>query len=363
MTNLDRNTYPISLDQWGSVFRWPRWRLERGMKKEKLNRILCKSGMSDPIRLLFCGDIMVKSHDRVPLLHSGIASVINSADLFFGTLESPVTESPCDPDVVYPNGGQSLFNMPVAFLEGLFRQTGLGYERICLSLAANHASDQGIAGFESTKGILDSLGVNVVGVFENGAPPMTVLAAGPLKIGVVAWTEWMNNDPFDHQKPGVMRDHHVFAYPWKTIARARDLDCLIAMPHWELEMRVTPLLSTTTLAKRLIEEHGFSFVCGSHPHMIQALELIGDGLCHYSLSNFTYTLSERCCHGNSWMTCLSALLEVNLDRETGKITSYRVHPFIEHSVSDTSELILLSDYRGENRNRYEALLSCVFERE
>jgi poly-gamma-glutamate synthesis protein (capsule biosynthesis protein) len=306
---------------------------------------------------------MVKSHDRVPLLHSGIASVINSADLFLGTLESPVTESPSDPAVVYPNGGQSLFNMPVEFLEGLFRQTGLGYERICLSVAANHASDQGVAGFESTKRILGRLGVNVAGLFDDGSPPISVLTIGSLRIGVVAWTEWMNNDPFEPHKPGVMRDHHVFAYPWKSIARAHGVDCLIAMPHWELEMRVTPLLATTSLAKRLIEEHGFSFVCGSHPHMIQPLELIGDGLCHYSLANFTYTLSDICRYGNSWMTCLSTLLELNLDRETGRVTSYRVHPFIEHSMPDASELILLSDYRGENRSRYEALLSCVFETE
>jgi len=362
MTDVAHSGYPLSVDQWRALFRWPRWRLERGMRREPLKREFRSAGTGDTVRLLFCGDVMVKSHDHVPVLHDGIVSVLGSADHLFGTLEAPVSFDKSDPDIKYPSGGKMPpFKMPLEFLQTLFKQTNLPFNKICLSVAANHAADQGAAGFETTREIIATCGINVVGEFDQRRAPITMLQVGRLKVGIVAWTQWMNGDPFDFDHPGVMREHHLPAFSWKEIARDNDIDFLIAMPHWDLEMSVTPSRANMALAKWLIREGGFSVICGSHPHIIQPIELIDEGLCHYSLSNFTYTLSNLCTGGNSWMTCLSTLTEITVDQDTGDINGYQIHPFVERSTSDGSEIILLSDYVGEYKSRYESLLAGVFD--
>lgn len=253
------------------------------------------------------------------------------------------------------------FKMPLEFLEAIFEQANLPSNKICLSVAANHAADQGAAGLATTCEILAARGFNVAGLFDRRRTPITILQIGSLRMGIVAWTQWMNRDPFDFDDPGVMREHHLPAFSWKQIARDNCIDVLIAMPHWDLEMSVTPSRSNAALAKWLVREQRFSVICGSHPHIIQPIEMIDNAICHYSLSNFTYTLSDICKSGNSWMTCLSALTEIAIDPNTGLIDSYRIHPFVERSTPSGSEMILLADYVGEQKSRYESFLAGVFD--
>jgi len=76
---------------------------------------------------------------------------------------------------------------------------------------------------------------------------------------------------------GVWRLRDVTAQPWAAVKREREIDCLIATPHWSH----APAEQDRELARRLAAE-GFDLIAGHHPHVLQTLEWFGPAVCLYS---------------------------------------------------------------------------------
>jgi hypothetical protein len=141
-------------------------------------------------------------------------------------------ECPVMPDEGWDyNRGESLvFSVPEAVLVQWQRKLGLD----AVYLAANHMSDHGVAGIESTLRLLDKHGIPRTGLgmnLDEALEPAYVEVAG-LKVAFVAWNDVNGVARADAVTPGV---------PWITeanikqsIRRARDAgaDLVICDPQW-----------------------------------------------------------------------------------------------------------------------------------
>ncbi|MEL7487125.1 MAG: CapA family protein [Pseudomonadota bacterium] len=343
--------------QWEFLFLFPRWRLPAAFPRAPIKK---SSDDDDEYRLCFAGDLMVKSGDAPVIVDPALRQEFAAAEMLFTTLESPVVPREKDEAVRYPKFlRMPPFEMPIAFLEEQAKQIGLPPERICLSVAANHAGDLGPEAFAAGCSILENSGFRVVGRQNAGAAPVDLIVIGDVRIALAAWTRWMNAEPFLRAQPGVNRQFEIEASNWTSILADAPHDIAIAMPHWGLEMRATPDAPNRLLAHHLAEI-GFDLVVGSHPHMLQPLEAMNGGLCAYSLGNFTYTLSNIAKYCQSWRSCLSGVLRVGVNRRTKKISSYELIPIVEYATPDACYICRLHDYLGSHRDAYVAMIENLF---
>jgi poly-gamma-glutamate synthesis protein (capsule biosynthesis protein) len=192
------------------------------------------------------------------------------------------------------------------------------------SLANNHAADHGKQGFERTREACAELGVEVAGLRGPDGLPVLVWQRPGWRLGVVAWTHWLNRRAWPGCRLAGSRDVETAA--WMEVRSHLALDTLVGLPHWDYEFHHVPRPATRALALRLLDA-GFDVLAGCHPHVVQPLEHVGPGLCAYSLGS----LNGPSMPVGSWPTRLGVALEVHLSRAAGlpPVSAYMVHPFMQ----------------------------------
>jgi poly-gamma-glutamate synthesis protein (capsule biosynthesis protein) len=341
---------------WELQFFFPRWRLSSKFPRGPIGT----PSAAGEVKLVFAGDLMVKSGDVPAEFDPQLRQMISSADLLFATLESPIVARDCDRSVRYPEGlRMPPFEMPIGFLEDQIARLGLAPQQVCVSVAANHAGDLGVAGFAESCALLETSGFQIVGRHGEGRHLIDVIDVGDIRLSVLAWTRWMNDEPFTRDEPAVNRQFNLENSCPRALLQAMSFDVAIALPHWGLEMRATPAAANREIAAKLLEQ-GFDLVVGSHPHMLQPIEIMGGKLCAYSLGNFTYTLSHIAKYGRSWRSCLSGLLQIGVDPKSKKITSYELVPIVEEFAGGVSRVWHIDNYPGPHKRDYQAMISNLF---
>jgi poly-gamma-glutamate synthesis protein (capsule biosynthesis protein) len=245
-----------------------------------------------------------------------------------GTCEAAMGRPDCDPAAEH----HFLFNMPAAYLRGIVEQSGAPTQQWYLSVANNHSGDIGPDGLSSTVRYLRSLGVHPIGARIEGQPPFAVVERAGLRIGISAWTHWLNLP-----EARAWRSPEMLSVPWQELRALHRLDCLIGSGHWEYEWQHFPHAATRTLAHQL-GDAGFDLIIGSHPHVLQPLEWLGDTLCAYSLGNFCSGL------GPSWAARMCNVLVVDLGTEgpyRGKVVGYQLHLFVQLDDGERVTLVPL----------------------
>lgn len=160
-----------------------------------------------------------------------------------------------------------------------------------VTLANNHAFDQGRAGILETPAILDEAGIQPFGAALVEGPALRVerLRHPDWRIGVLAATTVRNH-------PQGRRPQQLPFAPSDSLAlrvvpllqAARDsLDLLIVTVHWGEEYHRHPD-STQRAAAHAMIDAGADLVIGHHPHVLQGFERYGRGLIAYSLGNFVF---------------------------------------------------------------------------
>ncbi len=236
------------------------------------------------------------------------APLLASTDLAFANLESPVA-----PDQQVPVRDE-VFDAPADLLDGL---VAAGVDVV--SMANNHAYDQGAAGVVETWTRAAAAGLRTV-----GAGPDLVTARSPwiaevsgVKVAFLALADLSNLDPipgpagpsvfFAGERhcsgvcAGVDRDALHYALDLDRIlgavATADALaDVVVVSFHWGDEYRDRPLPEYPQLARRLVDA-GVDVVIGHHPHVLQPIERIArpDGthaVVAYSLGNFVSNMQN-----------------------------------------------------------------------
>lgn len=243
------------------------------------------------ITLLFVGDMM----QHIPQVHAAadgkggynydacfenVKAEIESADVAIANLEVTLAGE--------PYSGYPQFSAPDGFAAGI-RNAGFDVLLTC----NNHCCDTGKEGLERTLKVLDSLGIAHLGSYRNEAErtkgyPYLVEKNG-FRIVLLAYTYGTNG----RSVPSPCVVNQIDTLQMATdIAKARQMkpDAVIAFMHWGIEYELTPNNEQKELADWLIG-HGVDHVVGSHPHVVQPLEMRADHkgnkhLIAWSLGNY-----------------------------------------------------------------------------
>lgn len=316
-------------------------------------------------RVLMFGDLMGLSGDRCPTASRAIQDLFARADLIVGNCEAPVVREHNDPDARYLMS----LSLGSQYLRDFFARFAADPARCVLSVANNHAGDAGAAGLRETEARLGALGVQIAGALDGRPAPLVVRQVGALRVGIVAWSTWMNR-PLDgeHTVPGAA---DIAAIDWRERRRTLALDTMLATPHWEWEFQHVPQPDTVAVARGLAAA-GVDAIAGHHPHVIQPLAYLGPGerserimptarpsLCAFSLGNlFARTIT--------WPHRLGALLELELaadgadDDARGRVVAYRLHPTVQTGDGDRTRVVALSEAPTRLRSKIDERLAILF---
>jgi poly-gamma-glutamate synthesis protein (capsule biosynthesis protein) len=227
-------------------------------------------------------------------LYSQIADLLSAPDVTFANLETPVAPGA-------PGGTREyVFNAPPEAVAALAHA---GVDAV--SVANNHAFDQGRAGFEETLRRLERAGLAAVGVGADGRASGPVrLSAGGLSIAFLGYAAFFNQDGNACPRPApgaapclqaalLDRDRIVE----DVRAAAADADAVVVSLHWGAEYESQPRADDVELAHRLVDA-GALVVLGHHPHVLQPVELYRGadgrvGVVAYSLGNFVSNQSRN----------------------------------------------------------------------
>lgn len=260
-----------------------------------------------------------------------------------------------------------------------------------VSVANNHALDQGHSGMIRSLELLSEIGIVAVGAstdMDEAYEPRIVEHHG-WRVAFIAATQPMNLRVSAHRRQRV----HV-ARLWeerrvvRAVGRARErADLVVLLLHWSTDFVAHATRSQQELAQRLIDS-GADLILGTGPHLLQRVERLesarGEAVVAYSLGNlvssmaFSYRLGHRprgYVHPANVMPEArdGLLLRVRFDRtdegrlEVSSLTGvplWTVNNYLERRASGGGPLdirvIPLSqappDVRAERRPRIEAAL-------
>ncbi|BCH23753.1 metallophosphatase [Mesorhizobium sp. L-8-10] len=263
------------------------------------------------VRLVFVGDISAVASGKSPEIDESLRKTISAADLVIGNCESPIVARPL---ARLGTAVGTRHAMTRSFLEQTLAAAAIDPHRLVLSLANNHALDQGVPGFEQTLETLDRLCVRTIGAARDGF--VRTVRAGPARIGLAAFTQWRNEtaDAFSGRVTTAADFNHG---GWAALREA-EADFVCAVPHWDREFRHFPEAATRETARRLAAS-GASLVVGGHAHVVQPAERIGETLVAYSLGDFLGTAWWWC----RWPLRISALLSVGISLDKAEAGSRR----------------------------------------
>ncbi len=250
------------------------------------------------ITLLFAGDLMQ---------HQGqINAARTPAEYDYTDCFKFVKDEICRADIAVANlevtlggkpyRGYPAFSAPDEYLSAI-REAGFNV----LITANNHCLDRGKKGLERTILMLDSLRIPYAGTYTNAETrkqryPLMIEKNG-FRIVLLNYTYGTNG--LKVTSPNIVNyiDKETMALDIRT-AQALKPDVLIACMHWGEEYQSLPNREQTSLADWLLQQ-GVTHIIGSHPHVVQPMELRTDstaGSRHaivYSLGNFISNMSAR----------------------------------------------------------------------
>jgi poly-gamma-glutamate synthesis protein (capsule biosynthesis protein) len=238
--------------------------------------------VDENITLMALGDIWLVRSVADQIAHNGphypfahIASHLQSADIVFGNLESPISTRGLpqkNKDVVARATPDSL--------EGLVH-AGIDI----VSLANNHIMDYGPRALEDTLRLLEDRGIRHLGagMTRDEANRPLLVSKGGITISFHAYLCW-----------GEAARRPIGPRGWSRSWAAKELrearrqaDLVIVALHGGSIFQDEPTLRIIKQAHWAVD-HGADVIIGHHPHVIQGIERYKGALIAYSLGNFLF---------------------------------------------------------------------------
>ena len=270
--------------------------------------------LPQPVKTLFVGDIML---DRNVAVHAravgdeaffaGVRDLFSGKDLLIGNLEGAITDNP---SIAQIDHSTLRFTFDPHFAQLL---ADVGFD--AFSSANNHALDFGEDGYQQTRAYLVAVGIAPFGSPLNNEHLATSLAVGDKQICLVGYMQLFNPDPTS------------------VIAKIKEIrsscDYIIVMSHWGVEYQHAPTAAQQDLAHQFIDA-GADVIIGSHPHVVEPLEIYKNKAIFYSLGNFLFD--------QSFSPQVKRGLTVQIDFESSKttFTLVPVNTYEEVSIAATT---------------------------
>ena len=239
------------------------------------------------VSLIAVGDIMLSRSVGVRIAEHGpgypfanIGTYLHSADFVFGNLETPVTVG-----LPVPNGSLSFWSDPSS-VEGL-KAAGVSM----VSIANNHVPNAGRKGITDTVGYLDGAGIGHAGAgadeaaaeepyyFQKSGIRFALLAYNDSDVVPRSYSAGAN-----HAGTNFMDVKKVAS----NVAAAKlNADIVIVSMHAGHEYHDLPDVAQVAFAHAAIDA-GADVVIGTHPHVVQPVEIYKGKYIFYSLGNFVF---------------------------------------------------------------------------
>lgn len=148
----------------------------------------------------------------------------------------------------------------------------LGFDAV--STANNHSLDQGTAGYDETQAALKEAGIGGCGhqVRDNGTPWTTVVRGR--RVAMLCYN--VTDNALDEK-----------AAEAAVRAAAAAHDVLLVQVHWGAEYKPRPTTAQVALGRKFVE-WGADAVIGSHPHVMEGMEIWNGRPIFWSLGNFIF---------------------------------------------------------------------------
>ena len=246
--------------------------------------------------------------------------------------------------------GYPAFNAPYEVGDDLVEA---GFDVICH--ATNHAMDKGKAGVVNclTYWEENHPEIQILGLHDEPDDPIYIYEKDGMRIAFLNYTYGTNGIALPADMPYAVDLLGNKAKVLSDIAYAEShADFTVVCPHWGTEYRLTADSSQEKWTK-LFFENGVDLVLGTHPHVIEPVELLVDDetghsmLVYYSLGNFVnWTSSSGDGVANRMV---GGMAQITLERnEEGEvvISDYGVTALVCHLTSGQDGVTVwpLSDY-------------------
>lgn len=248
-------------------------------------------------------------------LFSDITKYFSDSNIVIGTYETDITEE----------------TKPFA---NAIRENGMEI----VTLAHNHAMDNGMGGLNSTKEYLNSIGIETIGTYADEAKDRVLIKEERgAKIAFLTYT-------YDNQKDGVnIYDEEIVKQDLQYAEENANYS--IVLMHWG-DIYSNNVNSTQKEQAKFLVDNGADLIIGAHPSAIQPMEIIKnseeeDCLVAYSLGDFTSDFKSE--NAN-----LELILNIALyyDAENNKMSLYKAD-YVP---------IFMNDYGSKyKQNRYKLL--------
>ncbi len=249
-----------------------------------------------------------QADDRYPL--ERIAPLFRAADVTFLNLEGPLTEE---------GRWTGQFHGSPTFADAL-RWAGV----TLVSLANNHALDDGEPGLLQTVANVAGAGVGSVGAgrdLEAARRPYIVERKG-IRIGFLGYSQFENVGPDGFampNKPGVAAlDPRLIE---SDIRRLRDqVDLVVVSLHWGTENQQETEPGQREFAYRVLAA-GADAILGHHPHMPRGVEVYDGKPIFYSFGNLIFGHTHQ-----YWMDNYVARLTIEKKKGSTRVTRVEILP-------------------------------------
>ncbi|MHB1330516.1 MAG: CapA family protein [Minisyncoccota bacterium] len=224
------------------------------------------------VEILFVGDIMLDrtvrtaiERDGFDYLFADIKNIFEGVDLAVGNLEGTITEnasvSQSDHDIL-----RFTFATSTAF-----SLKELGFTHV--SLANNHALDFGEFGLEDTEHYLSLAGVDFFGSPHNDGKLMSSASVKGREICLLGYHQLFNSS--------------ISPVISEINSSVGVCDYIVVFAHWGDEYNTDPNESQVKIGHAFVDA-GTDLVIGSHPHVVQPIEIYKGRAIFYSLGNFMF---------------------------------------------------------------------------
>ena len=288
------------------------------------------------------------------LIHRSIyESSYNGTNYDFTNIMSRIKPIVKEYDLAYYNqetilGGTELglstyprFNSPYEVGDA-FRDAGFNM----VSLANNHSLDRGKAAIKNSVNYWNKYKKDVLtaGMYlsEEERVEDRIYTVNGIKYTMLSYTTDTNGLSIPNGENYLVNVYSA-AKARKDIERVRDkVDFLIVAMHWGVEYTNTPVDSQRTIANYLASL-GVNLIIGTHPHVIEPVEYIGDTMVVYSLGNFVSSQN-----GSNNLTGL--MLSISLKKVKGKNGKEKV------SIKNPTARLIYTFYREGSKGRYDYMV-------
>jgi poly-gamma-glutamate synthesis protein (capsule biosynthesis protein) len=246
------------------------------------------------VNLVFVGDIMCHtpqieyariekdSFDFKPVFRE-VKKYLDSADLTFGNFETVLGGK----EKGY--SGYPLFNSPDKLLEAL---KDSGFDIFFTS--NNHSLDQGVEGAARTIQLINHSGLKNVGSSIHPLKDsLLVVNIKGIEIGILSYTYGLNGNYLPKEKTFLVNqiDTSLIKKDVSNL-KSKNVDVVLVYFHFGEEYFKVPSMFQKQIVDKTFK-YGADIIIGSHPHVLQSIEIIENnngkmkkGFVAYSLGNF-----------------------------------------------------------------------------